>query len=118
MILINNDSKGILVIAIENMAMGYDYKKYLIIEIQLPPITIKFATTPYNLIPTLLPTVLQGSTEHVDARARVLRRGDNVKIHSSCNEIESGYSVLLFLSQLSDKNDYGEILFFQDVSVS
>lgn len=53
----------------------------------------------------------------MDARARVLRRGDNVKIHSTCNEIESGHSVLLFLTQLSDKNDYGEILFFQDVSV-
>jgi len=47
----------------------------------------------------------------------VLRRGDNVKIHSVCNKQESGYTVVLFLSQLKDRNDYGEVLFFQDVSL-
>ncbi|KAL5255199.1 hypothetical protein ACHWQZ_G014588 [Mnemiopsis leidyi] len=86
---------------------------------QLPVDSTLLSQSPFwKLLNDIIPhSDLSGTTEHVDARARVLRRGDNVKIHSTCNEIESGYSVLLFLTQLSDKNDYGEILFFQDDDV-
>ncbi|XP_063682332.1 uncharacterized protein LOC134817140 [Bolinopsis microptera] len=86
---------------------------------QLPVDAALLSQSPFwNLLNEIIPdNESQGSSEHVDARARVLRRGDNVKIHSVCNEQESGYTIVLFLSQLKDRNDYGEVLFFQDNDV-
>ena len=59
-----------------------------------------------------IPAQHGGVTEHVDLRARIMRRGDNVRITENCKEGESGWSFTLFLSKLADKNDYGEVLFF------
>ena len=59
----------------------------------------------------------EGVSAHVDSVVRLLRRGDNTKIHSQCNKQESGYTAILFLTQLPDKNSYGEVLFFQDGDV-
>jgi len=80
---------------------------------QLPIDISLFSQSPlWERITALLPTSDQGQTEHVDGRARVIRRGDNVKISQMCSDNEEGYTTVLFLTKLHNQNDYGEVLFF------
>ena len=62
--------------------------------------------------------IIQGTSQYVDARGRVLRRGDNTKITQMCGEGEEGFTILLFLSELQDRNSYGEVIFFLEVRYS
>ena len=52
-----------------------------------------------------------------NATGRILRRGDDVKVNRLCqDESQSGSVVILVLRTPDDRNDYGEMLFFNDVT--
>ena len=62
---------------------------------------------------------LSSATQYWHFSVRMVRRGDRVRISRHCNPEDGqvGTTAILILSRPSDKNDYGELLFFSQGDV-
>ena len=65
---------------------------------------------------TQLVEIDRSKVQFQNATGRILRRGDDVRVNRFCrDQSQSGSVVLLVLFTPEDRNDYGELLFFDDV---